>query len=220
MTGDCDLVRGQRLASNLFLTISSKFSDDVSKCSPKQEEFITDITLEQSREDQAGDDVTLSFEQEIATNKPEESLKCEGEVCLTQTQETEEEIIKTSDPVLLSEGPTEICRVSDPRNLLKSDTEETENTSKLLEPRQVVTEKTEQNIAINFETLTEIDKTIQAAESGSPEGLSCEEISPEISVKESEGRNETLIPDSRDDLRVCSLSRQVSASLSKPLESL
>ena len=174
--------------------------------SPKKEEFITDLTLEQSREDQAGDDVTLSSEQKITTNKPEESLKCEGEGCLiTETQERE-----TSDPALLSEGPTEISQVSDPRNFVKSDTVETENTSKLLEPREVLTE---QNIAINFEILTELDKTIKDAES------SCSEMIPKISAKESGGRNETLI-DSREDLRVCTQSQQVSASLSKPLESL
>ena len=152
-------------------------------------------------------------------------MKCEGEGCLTKTQEreTEEEIMKTSEPVLLLDGPTELSQVSDPSKFLKSDTEETENTSKLLESREAVTEKTEQNIAINFETLTDIDKTIKAAEPSSQQRLSHEEISPKISAKESEGRNETLIPDgtdSRDDLRVCSQSQQVSASLSKPLESL
>ena len=153
-------------------------------------------------------------------------MKCEGKGCLTKTQEreTEEDIMKTSDPVLLLEGPTELSQVSDPSKFLKSDTEETENTSKLLESREAVTEKNiEQNIAINFETLTDIDKTIKAAEPSSQQRLSHEEISPKISAKESEGRNETLIPDgtdSRDDLRVCSQSQQVSASLSKPLESL
>ena len=144
-------------------------------------------------------------------------MKCEGEGCLTETQERETEtIIKTSDPALLSEGPREISQVSDPRNFLKSDTPETENTSKLLEPGEVLTE---QNIAINLEMLTELDKTIKDAESSSELRLGCSEIIPKISAKESGGRNETLI-DSRDDLRVCTLSQQVSASLSKPLESL
>ena len=213
VTHDCDLVKGLSPANYLFLKRYSKFSDDASNFSPKKEEFITDITLEQSREDQAGDDVTLSFEQKITTNKPEESLKCEGkgEGCLTETQE--KEIIKTSDPALLSGGPTEISQVSDPKNFLKSDPAETEKTSKLLEPKQVLTE---QNIAINFEILTDIDKTIKDAESSSQLKLGCLEMSPKISAEESEGRNESLI----DDLRVCTQSQQVSASLSKPLESL
>ena len=148
-------------------------------------------------------------------------MKCEGEGCLTKTQEreTEEEIMKTSEPVLLLDGPTELSQVSDPSKFLKSDTEETENTSKLLESRQAVTEKTEQNIAINFEILTDIDKTIKDAESSSQLRLSCLEMTPKIFAKESGGRNETLI-DTRDDLSVCTLSQQVSASLSKPLESL
>ena len=141
-------------------------------------------------------------------------MKCEGEDCLTETEEREiEEIIKTSDQVLLSEGPTEISQVSDPRNFLKSDTEETENTSKLLEPREVVTE---QNIAINFEIQTEIDKTITDDQPSSLLRLSSSEIDPKISVRESGGRNDTLIPvtlfDSREDQRVCTLSHQVSAS--------
>ena len=118
-------------------------------------------------------------------------MKCEGEGCLTETREREtEQMMKISDPSLLSEEPTEIIQVSEPKNFLKSDPAERENTSQLLEPRRGVTE---QNTGINVEILTEIDQTIQDGEPSS----------------ESWGRNETLI-DSRDDLRVCTLSQQVS----------